>query len=212
MVGIASPSVIIVPRDFETIQEGIDASVDGDTVLVKPGTYYENINFNLHNIILGSMFFTTGNADYISTTIIDGSDAGSVVTFNSGEDSTAMIIGFSITNGRADYGGGILCTYSSPTIAYNEIFENETLSGGNHGGGGIYSFHSSSWIVHNNIHDNTVPNYDGSTGGAIKSDNSALHILNNIIAYNSAFCGSGIAARDTTGIIKYNRIHNNSTP
>ena len=41
--------------DFDTIQEGINASVDGDMVLVYPGTYYENINFLGKNISLASL-------------------------------------------------------------------------------------------------------------------------------------------------------------
>ena len=39
-------TVINVPDDYSTIQEGIDASVNGDTVLVQPNTYYEIISLN----------------------------------------------------------------------------------------------------------------------------------------------------------------------
>lgn len=207
-----SATIINIPADYPTMQQGIDAGADGDTVLVKPGTYYENINFDLHNIVLGSMFLTTGNPAYIAETIIDGGEAGSVVTFASGEDSTAMIIGFSITNGRANYGAGILCTYSSPTIIHNEIFENETLPGQNHGGGGINCLQSAAWITGNFIHDNLVLTPDGvpSMGGGINSENSALHILSNVVANNSAGNGGGIAVQDTFSIIKNNHIYNNS--
>ncbi|MEA3286786.1 MAG: FG-GAP-like repeat-containing protein, partial [Candidatus Marinimicrobia bacterium] len=69
--------------DFTLIQDAIDASSDGDTVLVYPGTYVENINFNGHNIVVGSLFLTTQDTSYISSTIIDGNQAGSVVTFES---------------------------------------------------------------------------------------------------------------------------------
>ena len=97
----ASATIINVPDDYPTIQQGIDASTDGDTVLVQPGTYVENVNFNGHNIVLGSLFLTTGDTPCISQTIVDGNDNGSVVTFENGEDTTAMIAGFTISNGGA---------------------------------------------------------------------------------------------------------------
>ena len=61
---------IDIPDDYNTIQAGIDASSDADTVLVQPGTYYENINFNGKNIVLGSLFITTQDTSYISKTVI----------------------------------------------------------------------------------------------------------------------------------------------
>ena len=66
-------TVINMPIDYPTIQEGIDASVDGDTVLVQQGLYIENINFNGHNITLGSLYLITEDTLVITQTIIDGS-------------------------------------------------------------------------------------------------------------------------------------------
>ncbi|MBT3231912.1 MAG: hypothetical protein HN356_03780 [Calditrichaeota bacterium] len=37
--------IINVPEDFETIKAGIDAAENGDSVIVVPGEYIENINF-----------------------------------------------------------------------------------------------------------------------------------------------------------------------
>ena len=210
----ASATIINIPADYPTIQEGIDASADGDTVLVNPGTYFENINFNGHNIVLGSLFLTSGDTSYIGQTVIDGDSAGSVVTFESGEDSTTLIIGFSITNGRADRGGGIFCSHSSPTISHNEIFENETPHGWTNGGAGICCLSSAAWLSFNHIHDNAALYADGegTMGGGIKSENSALRILNNVIANNSSSIAAAIAVEDTFSIIKYNHIFNNYAP
>jgi hypothetical protein len=92
---VASATIIEVPGDFATIQAGINSSADGDTVLVWPDTYVENIDFNGHSIVLGSLFLTTGDDSYIATTVVDGNAAGSVISVHSGENSTTEIIGLS---------------------------------------------------------------------------------------------------------------------
>jgi len=84
-------TIINVPADQPTIQVGIDAAVDADTVLVQPGTYVENINYNGKLITVGSLFLTTFDTTYISQTIIDGDSLDTVVTFSSGEDTTAVL-------------------------------------------------------------------------------------------------------------------------
>jgi len=59
-----SATIINVPAEQPTIQAGIDISVESDTILVQPGTYVENINFNGKAIILGSLFYNdTRNRD-----------------------------------------------------------------------------------------------------------------------------------------------------
>ena len=108
----ASSATISIPDDYATIQGGIDASSNGDTVLVQPGTYVENINFNGHNIVLGSLFLTTGDRSYIQQTVIDGDSAGSVITFSDGIDDRSHVTGFTIQNGFSHFGGGISCRNS----------------------------------------------------------------------------------------------------
>ena len=101
---------LTVPTGYPTIQEAIDAAVSGaDTVLVSPGTYIENINFNGKDIVL-----TSTDPNNPAVTIIDGNAAGSVVTFAGTETSACELRGFTITNGIGTltnsifrYGGGI---------------------------------------------------------------------------------------------------------
>ena len=84
-------TIINVPADQPTIQAGINVSVDADTVLVQPGTYVENINYNGKNITIASLFLTTQDTVYISQTIIDGNQNGGVVGFVNGETMGAEI-------------------------------------------------------------------------------------------------------------------------
>jgi hypothetical protein len=178
----AYATIIHIPGDYPTIQQGINASANGDTVLVQPGEYIENIDFGGKNIAVGSRFLTTGDTTYISSTIIDGDSAGSVVTFENGEDSTAVIVGFTIRDGHAILGGGILCDSSHPKIANNYIANNSTY--GQYPlnlGGGIYCFNSNSYITGNTISENAA-----CYGGGIYCDSSNSIICNNIIMQNFA--------------------------
>ena len=40
------PGVINVPEQFSSIQDAVDYAIHGDTILVQPGTYYENVYIN----------------------------------------------------------------------------------------------------------------------------------------------------------------------
>ena len=119
--------IIKVPVDTLTIQGGIFLAETGDTVLVSEGTYYENINFSGKAITVASLFILDDDTSHISKTIIDGSqpshsDSGSVVYFISGEDTTSVLFGFTITGGTGTLtpapdlpitlriGGGIICS------------------------------------------------------------------------------------------------------
>ena len=177
-----SADIINIPGDYPTIQEGIDAASEGDTVLVKPGIYMENIHLYWPNITLASLFLTTGEASYISSTIIDGDSTGPVIA-SANLDSTANIIGFTIQNGYSHDGAGIYCLMSSPTIAYNIIKNNATYSNSGYVyGGGIFCNRSSPKIINNVIKENS-----SCFGGGIGCYEGAHPIIdNNIILRNIA--------------------------
>jgi hypothetical protein len=67
-------ATIRVPEDYPEIQLAINAAQVGDTILVSPGTYTENINFLGKGIVLTSNFIFSHNLDDINNTIIDGSN------------------------------------------------------------------------------------------------------------------------------------------
>src|SRR5215468_1963313 len=121
-------TTIHVPADQPTIQAGINAASNGDTVLVAPGTYKENINFNGKAITVKS----SGGAN---VTIVDGGGSGPVVTFASNETLSSLLTGFTLQNGDAgntypDEGGGIKVESASPTIKSNIIQSSKASNGG----------------------------------------------------------------------------------
>ncbi|HPR17643.1 MAG TPA: PKD domain-containing protein [Candidatus Cloacimonadota bacterium] len=199
-----SATIINVPADQPTIQAGIDAAVDADTVLVQPGTYVENINYNGKNITVASLFLTTQDTTYISQTVIDGNQSGSVVTFESAEDSTAVLCGFNIENGNALNGGGIYCISASNPIIENSVIFNNFASGD---GAGLFC-HSSEIILRNLAIINNAVTYHG---GGIYFCYSDVSLQNIILTGNTAqIDGGGIYYLDTNIELKNVSIYSNS--
>jgi len=206
---VRAQDTIYVPQDYTTIQQGIDAAVNGNVVLVDTGTYYENINFYHKAITIASYFLIDGDTNHINNTIIDGSepdfaDYASVVTCISGEDTTSVLYGFTITGGTGTYipidnmrvGGGIMCYYSTIKILNNKIINNECSSDGEADGGGIFCWDEAEgkWIVieNNTIRDNSCHGTNVAAGGGLVTAVNA-RIINNVIE-NNFVSGENIAA------------------
>lgn len=186
----ATATIIHVPDEQSTIQAGIDAAVDGDTVLVQPGIYLENINFDGHNILLGSLFITTGDTSYISQTAIDGSqDNSSTVNFENGEISAAILCGFTITDGSV----GVRCASSDATLR-NLIITNS--------GAGISCGDANTSISHVTIHGN----YRGIICSSTNLELTNAHIYDN----HTAYLGGGISLIGSTADLSDVNISGNS--
>jgi len=184
--------VINIPADFSTIQAGIDAALDRDTVLIQAGTYTENINFNGKAIVVGSEFLITRDTSYISSTSIDGNQSGSVVVFNNGEDSMAVLSGLTIMNGYVPFAGaGISCGHpgwnpSSPTLEYLIVKDNICTLGVGYleGAGGILCVESSPKIYNTIVKNNAR---QGHSAGIACINNANPTIRNVLIANNTTF-------------------------
>ncbi|MFQ6104879.1 MAG: hypothetical protein ACE5OP_11390 [Candidatus Glassbacteria bacterium] len=202
--GICQADTIHVPDDYATIQAGIDAATGGDTVLVSDGTYSGDGNRDI---------------DFTGKAIVVKSENGPVFTlidcggntddphrgfyFHSGEDSSSIVQGFTITTGWTTLGGGIYCRGSSPTISDNSIIMN-TAGGYTYGyGGAIYCYESSPHVSGNLIMGNTA----SGNGGGIYSWNSSLTTDGNTIFGNTAeFLGGGIYCINDTATTVTNSI------
>ncbi len=182
-------TVINIPDDYETINEGIAASIDGDTVLVAPGEYEEIISLQGKNILL-----TSSNGPNAS--IIAGA-----VLFENGEDSTCVLRGFKIV-GNSGY-SGVQCNNTSPIIEGNIITRHIGLACS-----GV-SIRNSNCIIRDNI---ISDNHNTQYGGGIYIDGNGSIITRNLIQDNEVYqylgYGGGIFLQGTASI-SYNLLINN---
>lgn len=198
---VAEARILVVPTQHPTIQGAINASANGDTVLVERGTYLENINFRGKRIMLTSRFLTTGDPADVVATVIDGSapsnpDTASCVIIANGEDSTTVLQGFTLTRGTGTKwldehgagtyveGGGVLTQYSSPVIRHNRIIGNSAAR--------------------------RPAGATSAGGGGIRVGDGVPRILNNVIMWNGGMYGGGVVLNYTGAVLRNNIIAKNS--
>jgi len=231
LLNSAIDSVVVrASPPVSAIQLLIDNAASGATVQIAPGTYYGTIDFKGKALRVESL---NGPA----TTIIDGNQAGPVVSFITGEGAASVLSGFTIRNGRSSSdGGGVTIQSASPTLINNIITMNQACGGGygiaigsgspiiqgniisdnvqsgctgGVGGGGISILGSgAAQILENTIVNNTT----GSSGGGISLFSAGTPVIQgNIISGNQSVSGGGIALVNfSDALIVQNLIFGNS--
>ncbi|RLD90392.1 MAG: hypothetical protein DRJ09_04415 [Bacteroidetes bacterium] len=180
--------------DYTTIQQAILHAGTGDTVLVYPGTYYENVDFLYNSVTLASLYLTTQDETMISQTIIDGNQAGSCVIMQNGiEDAT--LTGFTLQNGigtrigTSNSGGGIFIKECDSIFINHCIIQNNIVNGS---GGGIFCWKSNLSLSGNIIRNN----HSWWIGGGINAASYSIYFDTvdlNSIYMNYAYVGLDIA-------------------
>jgi hypothetical protein len=184
--------------DFTIIQDAVDASLDGDTVLVFPGTYFENIDLTGKGIVLAGTWLINPEDSLVHQTIIDGNQNGSCIKSESNNHLTE-IIGLTLQHGNGtNYlesmypdlygaGGGIYIEESDFKVTGCKIIKNFSRSGG-----GIKASRSKIELVKNTISDN----WSVGQGGGIRGGGSTIvfdSLQLNSIYLNFSSSGSDIA-------------------
>lgn len=216
---VRAQKTINVPGDAASIQAGINAASNGDTVLVAPGTYVENIDFK------GKAITVTSSGGPTKTTI-DGGQKGIVVNFASNETRASVINGFTITDDGPPLPAqvtvtavGIFVGGANPTITNNVITNNR--------GFGIEVYSGSAYISGNTITNTSTAgdprqdfgcDYDDGDGIFIQGASNTIVdppvIDHNTIEQNVGHClggGIGLFAAAVSTIISNNIIANNQS-
>ena len=163
--------------DFLTIQEGLNAASDGDTVLIAPGVYTgpgnRNLNFGGGSVVVSG----TGSRD---ETVIDCGGIGR--GFYIGGSAAPVIENLMVTNGDTTRGGGMYLEGTSPTLRNVRFVDNASIDGG----GGLYCRNASATLEDVLFDDNTA----GVQGGGMLCVSSSPS-LTDVVFFRNAAQGSG---------------------
>ena len=197
VLNLIKSETVFVPDQFSTIQEAIDFSSDSDSIIVSAGVYFEQLNFQGKSLVISSRYQIDNDTLLIGLTVIDAGNNGSVVTFDNQENDQSILQGFTIQNGIGNYedpddngtfynyGGGIYCKNSDPTIKNCVIKDN---SGNEGGGGGVFCYNSSPKFFECTISNNIT---DDLGGGVYARVNSSPEFYDCLIIENEAEYGGG---------------------
>ena len=196
-VSVFAQSTIRVPQDAPTIQQAIASASNGDTVLISPGTYHENIQF------LGKAITVEGSGT-AAQTIIDGSNQSPVVTFSAGEGRGSVLRNLTVQHGvpiSVPEGGGVSIVNASPSIL-DSVIQNNV-------GCGIAGFNGAPLIQGNTISGSIMGSSSGCSSGLDAEQGNSNGIKANA-AMGSGVLLAGYSSDGQQAQIIGNLIENNT--
>ncbi|MBI5116113.1 exo-alpha-sialidase [Candidatus Poribacteria bacterium] len=183
-----------------TINKAIEKAYDGDTIIVRDGTYVGAGNKNLG---LGGKAITLRSESGPESCIIDCEGDGRAFHLHSDETADSVVDGFTIVNGSVtDNGGAILCEGASPTITNCIISSSEAYAGGGILVGGAAAPALTNCVITGNEASYGGGIYFSGCGGAI--------LLNCTISDNMALAGGGISLYASSLTIENSILWNNA--
>ena len=184
---------------FDAIQEGIDAAVNGDTVLVLDGTYTGAGNRDMD---FGGKAVTIGSENGPDGCIIDcdgtASDPHRGFRFHSGEGPDSVLSGFTITDGFGPdewiidrwetAGGAISCIASGPTIHNCSIIGNAAVTWSGYGSGGGLHCDGGAPRLSSCVFRANVAGY----GAGVHNRGGSMIVENSVFFENEGKMGGGV--------------------
>lgn len=188
----SNATILNVPEEFSTIALAMEEANAGDTILVAPGVYRSSVSITEFGFVLASHYIFSNYPKHISETVLEGGNhERSVVSVYNLNEEVVEINGFTIRNGRTDYGGGVY-SRNSRVLLQNLIIEDNIVAAN---GGGVYSTTNSEVILKNVVlRNNSANNFGGGFAGFETNETQFdnVQFINNR-SYSSSFGGSASA-------------------
>jgi len=157
---------------FDHLQEAIEVAREGTTIIVRPGTYRENIDFLRKNVrVIGR---DPNDPTQDCWPVLEGTGNGPVVRISGGQHPQCLLTGFVITRGQGRPAGAIYCEDASPTISHCLIVGNRATDPD---GAVVYCEDSQAVLTNCTIADN----YAGQQGAALTLLDSNVTVLDSIL-------------------------------
>ena len=211
----ATGETIVVPDDYATIQEAIDAAVTGDEIVVAAGTYTENL------VIQRKAISLSGESGAEATTIVAADDQAPVLfVFATDGEGLVSMDNLTLTGGR----GGIECAFADALIEHCDVlenmngpgidvfFSNVTVSGCSiaiNGGSNIPGGGVTSSLSMLELRDTSLTENRGSTGGAVFLQETVAEFLDCTFENNEAEDGGGVFVALAEVVMSNTSFHKN---